>query len=218
VRRRIPVQSFAIVLVGCALGFAACGRATTSSTASSTPSSSPIASSPTPGPTTGPYTLGPGSCVAPASGTPSQPLGHDNVVVDIPPGWTQVSTGSSETVVLQISAPPSYANQPTSIKVQTFIGNYYGQTAHSVAVTWASQHPFADTNSVTDCAVASGDAAFVRYAGSGVVGYQFFMVRVDPQYQGLARLWGLNLEGTAGLDSNSAADAMRVLGSWKWGG
>jgi hypothetical protein len=160
--------------------------------------------------------LATGNCVAPASGTASQPLGQDKVVVDIPPGWTQVSTGASETVALQIKAPPSYTNQPTTIKVQTFIGNYYGQTAHSVAVSWANQNPNADSSSITDCSVAAGDAAFYKYAGNGVVGYQFFMVRVDTHYERLARLWGLNLEGHGGLDSNSVADAMRVLGSWRW--
>ena len=130
----------------------------------------------------------------------------------------QVSTGASETVALQIKAPPRYANQPTTIKVQTFIGNYYGQTAHSVAVSWANQNPNADSSSITDCSAAGGDAAFYKYAGNGVVGYQFFMVRVDTQYQRLARLWGLNIEGTGGLDPSSVADAMRVLGSWQWGG
>jgi hypothetical protein len=138
-------------------------------------------------------------------------------VVDIPSGWMQVSTGQSETVALQINAPPGYANQPTSLKVQTFIGNYYGQTAHSVGVSRASQNPNADSSSITDCSVAGGDATFFKYAGDGVIGYQFFMVRVDTQYQRLARLWGLNLEGK-GIDPKSVADAMRVLGSWKWGG
>jgi hypothetical protein len=164
------------------------------------------------------YALGPGKCVAPASGTASQPLGQDKVVVDIPRGWTQVSAGASETVALQINAPAGYPDQPTTIKVQTFIGNYYGQTAHGAALSWASQHSSADSNSIMDCSVADGAAAFVKYAGSGVVGYQFFMVRVDTQYQRLARLWGLDLEGTGGLDSNSVADAMAVLGSWKWDG
>lgn len=156
--------------------------------------------------------------MAPASGTASQPLGQDKVVVDVPPGWTQVWTGASETVALQINAPPGYTNQPTTIKVQTFMGNYYGQTAHGVAVSWANQNPNADASSITDCSVAGGDAAFYKYAGNGVVGYQFFMVRTDTQYQRLARLWGLNIEGTGGLDSNSIADAVRVLGSWQWRG
>jgi hypothetical protein len=129
----------------------------------------------------------------------------------------QVSTGASETVALQIKAPPSYTNQPTTIKVQTFIGNYYGQTAHSVAVSWANQNPNAGSSSITDCSVAAGDAAFYKYAGNGVVGYQFFMVRVDAQQPRQSRLWGLNLEGTGSLDTNSVADAMRVLGSWQWG-
>jgi len=208
-----------LVLLATLAALAACGRHNSGIATASPSSSTPAASSTTPTPTASPgYALGPGNCVATASGTASQSLGQDKVVIDIPPGWTQVSTGASETVALQINAPSGYANQPTTIKVQTFIGNYYGQTAHSVAVNWANQHSTADSNSITDCSVAGGAAAFVKYAGNGVVGYQFLLVRVDTQYQRLARLWGLNIEGTSGLDSNSVADAMRVLGSWQWGG
>jgi hypothetical protein len=206
-----------LVLLATVAAVSGCGRIHDGGTATASPTTSPASSS-TPTPTASPaYAIAPGNCVAPASGTASQPLGQDKVVVDIPPGWTQVSTGASETVALQMNAPPGYANQPTSIRVQTFIGNYNGQTAHSVAVSWASEHSIADSNSIADCSVAGGAAAYVQYRGNGLVGYQFFMVRVDAHYDRLARLWGLNLEGTGGLDSNSVADAMRVLGSWRWG-
>ena len=121
-------------------------------------------------------------------------------------------------MVLRITAPSTYADQPTTISIQSFIGNYYGQSADSAAASWAEQHSFADQNSVTQCPIAGTSAAFARYGVNGMSAYQFFIVRVDTQYQGLARLWGLNLAGTGGLDSRSIADAMSVLGSWQWNG
>ncbi len=117
---------------------------------------------------------------------------------------------------LQIAAPSGYANSPTTIKIQSFIGNYYGRSAHDVAGQWVRDNQSADPNSINNCSVAGDDAAFVQYSTAGLVGYQVFIIRVDRQTLGLARLWGLSIEGSAGLDPQAIADAKKVLGSWQW--
>ncbi len=125
-------------------------------------------------------------------------------------------TGLSETVALQINAPATYAYNPTTITIQSFIGNYSGKTALSVARDWVRQHQYADPNSIAKCSVANVDAAFARYSTNGLVGYRVFLIRIDQQTAGLARLWSLTVEGSGGLGADTIADAKRVLGSWQW--
>jgi hypothetical protein len=172
------------------------------------------------------YALRAGDCTAPATaaGTSSESLAYDKVVVTIPPGWTPNTPKQTEVVALRLLAPASYAYRPTTIDVQTFIGNFNRWTVHEIAVMWAKDNPDADTT-VSDCAVAGGHAAIVRYAGrshilsgnSYVVGYQILFLRKDTQDPNLTRMWGLLIEGTGGLDPSAVVDAKTVLGSWKWG-
>lgn len=196
-------------------GSVACGRASAEiPSASQASSARTTTASPT---ATIAFAFGPSDCVAPGSGTATEPLGADRVIVNIPPGWTRFQPGPTETKVLVITAPASYQYSPTSITVQSFVGNYYGKTSHDWAAFLIRQWVFAD-QTVVDCPVGAGTAAFARYSDAGVTGYKAFMVRVDSKNAGYARLWGLTVEGTGGLDANAIADAKKVLGSWRWDG
>jgi hypothetical protein len=151
------------------------------------------------------------------TGTATEPLGADRVVVNIPSGWTRVPPGPTETKVLVLSAPASYQYNPTKITIQSFMGNYSGKTSHDWAVFLIKQYSFSE-QTVVDCLAAGGTAAFARYSANGLVGYMAFIVRIDSKNAGYAYLWGLTIEGTGGLDLEAIADAKSVLGSWRWDG
>jgi hypothetical protein len=188
-----------------------------SPTASSTRISPQPAASSTPLATNNAYAFGANNCTAAASGVPTEALGTDKVVVDIPSGWSREPSGYSDTIVLQVDAPAGYADAPTTIVIQSFIGDYSGKTSHDAAVQWVVNHPSsADSNSVADCSVGGGPAAFVRDTRDGHLSYHVFLTRIDNQYN-VTRLWGLYVDGTGGLDPNAIVDAKEMLGSWKWG-
>lgn len=218
-RKRGALLVLGLSLVGGAT--VVCGRAITeipsigqaSGARAGTPSPSGTVTSPIPA-----FAFGPSDCVAPASGVVTEPLGADRVLVNIPPGWTRVPQGGlGGTVVLDLAAPVGYANRPTTIKVQSFVGNYYGKTAHDWAAFWIQRDPSAE-QTIVDCSVAGGTAAIMRYAYGDFVGYRALLIRVDQKIPQFAREWGLTIEGTGGLDANSIADAKKVLGSWRWDG
>lgn len=207
--------AFAFALLNAAS--VACGQA---ETGTAVDTETPVASGPrigSPSPTLTSNLLGTGNCTDTPSGTSTEPLGYDNVVLQIPPGWLRVSPGPSETVLLQLNAPNSYANNPTVIRVQSFIGPISEKNPHDAATDRAAQDPQADAASVTDCSAAGGAVAFYKYARGGTLGYQFLLMRADSQYAGLVRLYGVAVEGSGGLDPDAITDAKKLLGSWRWG-
>ncbi len=172
--------------------------------------------SPIPPSTPNPFQFGQGDCTAPASGTATEALGTDKVVVNIPTGWTRVPPGRTETILLSLQAPAAYSNAPTTIWLQSFSGPQL-LSAHDEAMRDAQQNSQVDPQSVADCVVGGSDAAFYKLAKDNRVAYQIYVTHFSPN-AGVTLLYGLRLEGQLGLDPKAIADAKMVLGSWQWGG
>src|SRR5690349_17327326 len=86
------------------------GEAASSIRSPSVAPSPPSPPSPLPTPTATNPRLAPGDCVAAPAGARTQPMANDQVSFQVPPGWTDTSqnAGPSETLLLQLSAPPDY--------------------------------------------------------------------------------------------------------------
>jgi hypothetical protein len=131
-----------------------------------------------------------------------------------PTGWTDTSSTNSEIQIIQLTAPASYADAPTTLTVNSLIGIVAASvTAHQEATDDATAHSKADTSfaagPVMDCKVQGDDASFYSFTDGGKTGNHLYLIHNHLLYDAL-------LVGTGGISDQSLADYMAVLGSWTW--
>lgn len=138
-----------------------------------------------------------------------------------PPPWTK--TGDyvhTETLLLELTAPPEYGWVPTRIQFHSDLGpvhTVYGQqaTAHSIAAQHAAEigsytgSPGATATAVKDCTMAGDPASVFGYAAASEAGYRIFIVHRDSLFE----IW---LNGKGGVSDAAVRDALGMLGSIAW--
>jgi photosystem II stability/assembly factor-like uncharacterized protein len=142
-----------------------------------------------------------------------------NYKIRLAPGWTDTNNhGPTESRMLELMAPASYAFSPTLIEFKVFAVDVhltYGPeaTAHSVADDWATTHfghsALSIATSPADCSVAGEQAAVYGYRDGSEVGYRFYLV-----HKGL--LYAIWLHGTGGIGDQAIQDALGMLSSIAW--
>jgi len=185
------------------------------------PSPSPIIS-PLPTPTGTNPRLAAGDCVAVPAGNRTQPMGDDQVSVQVPPGWTDTTSTLNparlEAPVLQLSAPADYGNSNVVFVLTNFLGPRPGSSSHhelEVFVTMANQGNWKVIGSIVDCSVAGELASFVELAHDSTIEYWVFVLHHPDQP--FPYLFVAKIIGQGGIDDRSMLDAKRVMGSWTWG-
>lgn len=164
-----------------------------------------------------PMAFGAADCTAaPGSGAATEPLADNfRVVARIPTGWTREPLGASETQMLVIDAPPNYTHPSTRIELLSLIGYFPNQAPRDIAPMYfaPSVHPDVPSDkavgSVTDCQVQGDRAAFVQYVRGDRGGY--LVLFLHDNY-----LYGVRVEGSAGVDPMAVRDAKQLLGSIQW--
>src|SRR5260370_10193144 len=117
--RRTAVPAFFAIAAIWACGPIASQDGVTSGARTPSSQTSPLAT-----PSSAPNAFQPGDCTYPAiGGTPTQPA-HDTfrTVISVPKGWTQTDTSNFDATALQLAAPPTYQNSPTTIQIGSAFG------------------------------------------------------------------------------------------------
>jgi hypothetical protein len=221
----------------------ACGRVPSDLAASSSTPASQKQTSPLPL-SSGP-TLARNDCVAPPTGARTQALGEDKITLQIPPGWSDTTAASalSETLLLNLNAPPSYGNAHVVVQLHSIIGPRLGSSSHREAQQdWVrlQQISFADgtgksfqnpnpvmPSQIIDCNFGGEKASFFSFSVHGSLGvapraqdprveeYRIYVLHhVDQQYP---LLYVVRVTGLSAIDQQSSGDIKSMLGSWKWG-
>lgn len=208
------------------LAAVACGRVSGSAGAATSPSATSVASgtrtSPTPLPTptgTNPKLVA-ADCLAAPAGSRTAQMGNDQISVDIPPGWTQpTSTGPSETLLLQLNAPPTYGSDSVMLQLHSFLGPRPGSSSHHEleidAANLVTASQWIVVGSITDCSVGGENASFVEFSHGKTVEFRVYVLHNPRQRYPL--LYVVVIAGKGAIDDQSMLDAKRVMGSWNWG-
>jgi hypothetical protein len=134
-------------------------------------------------------------------------------------GWTD--TGDyvhTDSLLLELTAPPSYGNAPTRIKFLALpidVKADFGAqaTAHSIAIDHVAKgfglSSQARATSVVDCSVAAEPTALFGYADGSESGYRLVIVHSNR----LLEIW---MSGTGGLSDQAIQDALAMMGSITW--
>jgi hypothetical protein len=174
------------------------------SSAPSTPASGARTASPTTTASPDPMLFNSGDCTTAPSGSLTRIHANDDIVVQVPPGWSQTTdVGSTETVLIRFTAPGIYSYSPTTIEIASLIGRY------STAREGAQQIADPGASVVLDCQIDSGQASFFRTTESGRPAYRILLVHHDLLYM-------VTVAGSGGFDPRAIADAKSLLGSWHW--
>jgi hypothetical protein len=212
-RKRLVIAvviSVAVMVVGC-------GRATSQAPGALGSASPDPSAFPSPSPTSGPSdpnAFQPNDCTyASSPGTPA-PKGSDNfgTVVSVPQGWTLEPTAGSIAVM---SSPATYSYLPTTMRVESLLGYFPGQTPESIAPNYYGPSSHSGTpainlvGQVEHCTVNGDSAAYFQYTQGSAVGYLVLWLHFNY-------LYSLRLEGTGGIDSRAVHDAKGVLASLVW--
>jgi hypothetical protein len=130
---------------------------------------------------------------------------NDDIVVQVPASWTYTTNvGRTETVLIRFTAPGAYSNSPTTMEIASLIGKF--KTAREGAQYFAHDPGI---NTLLDCQISGGKAAFFRSTDGGQTVYRFFVVHNNLLYM-------VTLAGSGGFDSRAIADTKSLLGSWSW--
>ncbi|MGH7763606.1 MAG: hypothetical protein ACREOM_04210 [Candidatus Dormibacteraceae bacterium] len=144
-------------------------------------------------------------------------MGNDLISLEVPPGWTQPTTnGPSETLLLQLDAPPAYGSDNVVLQLHSFLGPRPGSSSHDELQTDAANEVTAShwtvVGSITDCSVGGERASFVEFSHDNTVEYRVYVLHHPDQL-----LYVIDVAGQGAIDDQSMLDAKRVMGSWNWG-
>jgi hypothetical protein len=144
------------------------------------------------------------------------------------PGWTDTGkVQHTETLLLELAAPNTYAFAPTWIQYHSDLGpvhTVYGPqaTAHSIAQQHATAiakewSPHAVAGKVGDCRVGGEDAAAYGASGdlnlvSGTTHGSFFLIYFVHNDS----LFRVILVGTGGIGNQAIQDSLAMIGSLTW--
>ncbi|HEY1420301.1 MAG TPA: hypothetical protein VGG90_06285 [Candidatus Dormibacteraeota bacterium] len=147
-------------------------------------------------------------------------MGNDQISVEIPTGWTETaSTGPSETLLLQLNAPPIYGSDNVVLQLHSYLGPRAGSTSHHEleidAANLVTASRWTVVGSITDCSVGGEDASFVEFSHGGTVEFRVYVLHHPDQQYPL--LYVIVIAGQGSIDDQSMLDAKRVMGSWNWG-
>jgi hypothetical protein len=199
--RRVSVL---VVTTICLFQAVACGRVAVSTPTDQTASGARTAS-PTRLASPDPTLFNSGDCTSASSGPSTRINANDDIVVQVPSGWSQSTDFVSDVVLIRFTAPISYLYSPTTIEVASLIGGMGGGTAHE----GAQQRAEPGASAILDCQIAGGQASFFLTTDRGRPAYKIFLVHHDLLYR-------VTVAGSGGFDSRAIIDAKSLLGSWRW--
>jgi hypothetical protein len=175
-------------------------------------------------------------------------MGEDKITVQIPPGWSDSTSSAarSETLLLQLNAPPSYGNSHVVFQLHSLLGPRRESSSHHEAeLEWASlqQASFTDARGqsfpnanpvspsqitqIADCILGGEPAAFFSFWYQGTLGvapkpqdprrFEYRNYILHHADQQYPFLYLVEVTGEGAIDQQSMADVKSMLGSWKWG-
>jgi hypothetical protein len=158
------------------------------------------------------------NCSGTAATTAPRLLGRPYFTIRPAPNWTDTSGNylHTETLVLELTAPPAYGSPPVKIAFHSLIGAVsmgYGSaaTAHFVAQKQADfmlrELPQAATGTVRDCSVGGDAAAAFGYFDGTTSGYSVYVVHGDLLFEVI--LFG-------GVSNQAIQDSLGMIGSLTW--
>jgi hypothetical protein len=147
-----------------------------------------------------------GDCTGAPSGSQIRIHAADDILVKVPPSWTQTTdVGRTETLLIRFIAPTTYSNSPTTVEISSLIGRF--STARQGAQEYFRQDP--GVNTMLDCQISGSQASFFSTTDGGRPAYRIFLVHNSLLYM-------VTIRGSGGFDPRAMADAKSLLGSWSW--
>jgi hypothetical protein len=196
-----------------------CGAVHTSSGSDSSAATtvSPIAASPSPS-----SGLAFNDCTAAPSGSRTQFLGRDGVSIQVPAGWTQgPGDAQSETLLLQVNAPPTYGPSSVVVQLHSLLGPRRGSSSINEAnldtARWtnpSNANPRTAAGPAVSCAFGGEQAAFVQFAYGSTIEIRIYVLHhADQQFP---FLYEVVVDSNGAIDRTSIGDVKSMLGSWTW--
>jgi hypothetical protein len=146
-----------------------------------------------------------GDCTGTPTGSQIRIHAADDILVKVPPSWTQTTdVGRTETLLIRFTAPTTYSNSPTTVEIASLIGKF--KTAREGAQYFAHDPGI---KTMLDCQINGGQASLFRSTDGGRPVYRFFVIHNSLVYM-------VTLAGSGGFDPRSIADTKSLLGSLSW--
>lgn len=157
-----------------------------------------------------------GDCTGQPSGRVTQPMGDHRLTIQVPAGWvdTSATVASNGTLLLQLTAPASYRDAPTTFQLQSLLGSVTGSSSREQAQQSAAQdlkNPKPPAiGPILDCTIAGQLAAFFVVNTGRSIEIDFYLLHANFVY-----LVRINANG--GIDPKAVTDIKAMLGSLAFG-
>jgi hypothetical protein len=166
--------------------------------------------------------LGLNDCTTAPAGNRTNPLGRDGVSIQVPSGWTTVpGDPQSETLMLQLKAPPSYGPSGVVVQLHSLLGPRRGSSSINEAsldgARWTDpsiSNPRTSAGPAVGCTFGGEAAAFVQFTYGSMVEFRIYILHhADQQFP---FLYEVVVDSNGAVDPQSMGDIKSILGSWTW--